>query len=241
MRRFIWIFLFLSIRGGGEILTEGHFEIQFSSPLSYYEQQKTVEILNESELFLVSILGEKPSDVLSITLFSSVQEMKETLKIPYYIGGWYYQGKIWLQPVSILIKKNVLEKTVFIEYAHFYFDFYTRNNCPDWLNEILSLYYYRLKIGKQIQKPDLLLKTYQEFSSLSKNLFNSKKIKVFFETGVAFLYYLNQEFPEWNRLMLTKLKTDLSFEKAFQEICGKSVEEVYEKDFMSGKKIKKEL
>lgn len=165
------------------------------------------------------------SDSLEITIMPSVNEMMRVFAIEPFIAGYYYGNKVYIQPVDILLKKGVVEKTVFIEYSHYFIDTMTHMSVPGWFNEgMSSYYYYQTQTKKQ---PAGKLLSYAEICNFQQVIKNRSTLDDFYYSTNMFLGRLDTAENGTLRKLIEVIRAGNTFEAAFKIVTGKSCEELY--------------
>jgi hypothetical protein len=204
------------------------------------EDEKYLNNIKESilisENFFVEKFGKIPEENLDIKISSSVSQMTTDLKTGYWIGGFYSNYKVFLQPIAVLKKKDVFQKIIFIEYAHYYIDSYTDNNCRLWLNEMLSSYYYSIFSKQKIDfnyKIQYLL-NYKNLTDLQTILKTRKTTEEFNIISVIFVSYLTSKYgSKFIDELLNELKEE-NINSIFIKKTKKIPEEIY-RDFLNNR------
>ena len=162
--------------------------------------------------------------------------MMDQLKVQYWIGGYYVNNKVYLQPVDVLIKKNMLDKIIFTEYAHYFINDLTGNNCPPWLNEMLSYYFFMQANNLEIKSSGKLkaVKSFSELIKINKIFMDNKFSKSFYYYSALFVFYLNSKYKkDFFEAVLLKIKQGKSLDYAVLEITGRKLDYIYDKEFIN--------
>jgi len=211
----------------------------YSDKINSENIDKISKFIDGTEEYFSSQFNYLPKESLGIKIMSSLDEMKQIFGVDYFIGGYYNGGQVFLQPVEILLKKNVLQKVVFIEYAHYFIDSYTKNNCPKWLNEMYSAYFYA-KFSNRLdnyQTDYKYLITYKKLIDINSNLKNKNNLKEFYNISINFFEFLNLKYGKnFTHEMLTSLRSKKNFEAFVKAKTGKTLEIIFENSFIKQEK-----
>ncbi len=94
----------------------------------------------------------QPVGLISITVYAETWQYCQETGQPWWLGGVYQNGRIYLQAPHILEARGILTEIVTHEYAHVLIEQESANRCPRWLNEGLAVYLARTSVTK----PDTL-------------------------------------------------------------------------------------
>jgi|GEM_PF-4697871 len=227
------ILIYINTQAFSETFVYKRFNI-ISSKINKNEIDKIIIEIDKIEKYFSDIFDYIPLNSIDIIIFDDIYSMTDTFKIPYWIGGYYIDNKIFLQPIRILIKKNVLSKVLFIEYTHYFIDSLTDNNCPGWFNEMLSYYYYALYAGDKVFENDFKAVFYKfdDFCNLKKNINDFDKIKAFYLYSYKFASFLDKNRGIIFKRILSDMKNNINLNKSFINIYGKSIKYVFEEEFL---------
>jgi hypothetical protein len=185
-----------------------------------------------------------PAESFDIIVLSSVKEMQSAFNLGPWVGAYYEDYKSYLQPIEVLIKREVLERIIFIEYAHYFFTSYTNNACPAWFNEACSYYLYMLWAGTPlptgtaapllpVQAGNYKFKNFSDFSDLKANIRDYERLQAFYHYALNFCYFLKTQkqvtiFSD----LLKMMHQGKSFAESVQLTTGKTMEALFEKEFL---------
>lgn len=174
---------------------------------------------------------------VKVHLFQNLNKYRSFLNIPYWIGGWYKNGHIYLQPIATLLKKRNLRKILFSEYFHFFLDEISGQQIPDFLNEYLSYYFYYHYQKKSISVPyyknhKLSVFSYDEFLNPSRFIYRQEKMKQLFKLSLMFFSYCEKKYRKdfWQQFIIA-LAEDGYYEEIFYNLSGTNLEKAY-KNFL---------
>jgi len=211
----------------------GQFEIRFENSGNAEEHDQILKELDQSSQFLKRLFHYQPKEIFEIKVAENLSSYQEQ-GFPLWLGGFYAQQSAFIQPVKVLINKSVFKKTIFIEYAHFFIDSYSRERCPDWLNEMLSLYFYYQYVSLTVpfEPKNQRLCQFKDFKNLQKNLKEHSLSEAFFKNSLLFAFFIEKKNGGffWIEL-LSHMKKGTSLEKAFLKKTKQSIQKVYENDF----------
>ena len=193
-----------------------------------------IDSLDQVESFFIDKFNYIPKEKLDIKIFNYVWQMEKNLGIKYWIGGYYFDYSFFIQPIDSLVKKSVLKKVIFVEYSHYFIDSYTKNNCPLWLNEMLSSYFYYLFYNKQVNLSYQIknLQNFNDFINLQSNIYDKEKMEDFNNISIKFSIFLSKKFNDiYLSNILENLRNNVRFEEIIQNKLKKDIKEIYEKDF----------
>gem|GEM_PF-6826907 len=72
---------------------------------------------------------------LQAEIYRTTQDYVAATGAEYYMGAFYSDGILRIQPVRALRDRGILQQTITHEYVHFYLSVLTNGNCPAWLDE----------------------------------------------------------------------------------------------------------
>ncbi len=211
------------------------FYISYDKSIEKNKIEKLIDIINKAEDFFINKFDYVPKAKLDFFIFNTVNEMMESLKIPSWIGAYFNNNYVYLQPVEILEKKNILEKIIFIEYSHYYINDISNNNCPLWLNEMLSSFYSMqfLNENKTYNKDIKIIKKFSELTDNKKIFKDYEFSRSFYYSSELFINFLNNKYYQnFFDMILLKLKAGYDFNDTFLEITGEKIDYLYESDFI---------
>lgn len=174
-----------------------------------------------------------PNKQLDITIFSSVDKMTGMFSIKSFIGGYFTDNKIFLQPINILIKRNVLEKVIFTEYAHYYLYYFTNTKINGAFNEMLTYFYYInfvKKSGGKFRKI-ILLNNVNEINDFNKIINSKEKLEEFYYISYHFISFIKNKYNNsFDIIILNELRKN-DFNSAIKKITGLEINDLY-KEFV---------
>ena len=202
--------------------------IVFSTLNDKYNQE-LIDISEKTIIFYEEYLNYLTKDVFNIFETESLEKMRLELNTPSFIGGFYLNGNSYIQPIFILKKKDVLAKTIFIEYGHFILDSYTNKNIPGWFNEGSTAYIYSIfsktdfKFHKRLD--------FTDFTNFANIIKDKNKLQSFYFTFYIFIEKLNNKTKsDFIINILKSLKNGEDFEEAFYQVTKVRLKEFYEKN-----------
>ncbi len=189
--------------------------------ISYYVESeeeiiKFVDDILEVESFFLDIFKIRCNYPLSITIEPSVYEFTSRFNLDSKIGALYFDSHAFFQPLNNLKRKGKYRKTLFTEYAHYYIDYITEENCQPWLNEGLSYYYWLIYSNE-----NLIQGIYQAdisfLEDFSAYMNDTQKIIDYYYTFTTYLNNLfNEKGGDINSFVL--LLRDNDFENAINKL-----------------------
>jgi hypothetical protein len=191
---------------------------------------RITDALDKSEDFFYNNFNFLPNARLDFYFFENIELMKKKLDVQPWIGGYYANGTVYLQPPDILIKKNMLEKVLFTEYAHYYINELSGYACPLWLNEMLSYSYCNnfSNAGVSLNKNIKIIDKFNDFINIKKLFNDYNYAREFYYNSEMFFYYLNHnESNDFFNRLLRNLKEKKDIDASFKELAGDGIEKIY--------------
>lgn len=147
----------------------------------------------------------------SVTIMPSVWDFTSKFGVSSRVGAIYFDSQAYFQPLLNLKSKERYKKTLFTEYSHFYIDIITDFNCPPWLNEGLSYYYWLLYSGESQIKTENILDI-RELKDFSLMMNDPDKMRDYYSSIMIFFNELFKNGKNINDFVL--LLKDNSFDKS---------------------------
>ncbi len=125
-----------------ETLKTLHVEVKYEKGVSELSARQVADYLEDDYSYLNKKTGLVLQQPLVVRLYASLgsyisqSKMKKTWR-----GGFYERGVFHLQPVELLLKKNIMEQTLSFEFATAMLDEVGRKGCPRWLREAFAVSY----------------------------------------------------------------------------------------------------
>ncbi|MBN1899636.1 MAG: hypothetical protein JW827_12745 [Spirochaetes bacterium] len=237
--RWIRLYIFICLFLVSDLVAREHvwknFIFTYPDDVPQEKIERVIRILDDAQDFFKEKFSFAPFENVTLKISGSVNDFTSALRVPYWVGGWYQERTIYLQPLDVLIKKNVLKKIIFTEYAHFYFESYTFFECPGWFNEMLAVTYFYDYSHEPLPlfQKSKLLEQFEDFIDLKRNLRSKNYTKDFFLHAIHFTHFLSQTYGEhFIRDILKAMHQGNSFSNVIKKKTGRSIKDIYEKDFM---------
>jgi hypothetical protein len=196
---------------------------------------KIVDELQHDESYFFKKYNYKPEETVDIKLTTGLNEMQELLKMPAWIGVYYFDFKMYLQPPEMLFKNGSLTKVIFIGYSHYFIDSYTNSKCPEWMNEALSDYFYSIFSSEKNDpnfKPVKLVR-FGDYANLRINLPSYPLANEFYRTSIRLFSFLNSRYGnDFCDRLLSSLRDGKNTDEIFLKLAGKTIENIYENEFV---------
>jgi len=194
-----------------------------------------LEKLQQAEQLLSGLFNYLPKENFDIIILTGVWEMESTFGLGPWIGAYYKDYKSYLQPIEALKKREVLERVLFIEYAHYFFDSYTDNNCPVWFNEMCSFCLYLHIKGESLgqQPAEFKFTSLDEFTDLARNIKSAERMHAFYNYSAFFYSFL---YTEYGVNLFTHLPRAMyegaSLAESVRKAAGKTIQVIFEEEFL---------
>jgi len=205
----------------------------FDDSVSTQDKDRFFDAFLKAKNNLAPFLSPLPQE---LPLFFILKNL-DAKTIPLWVGGWYTQEKIFLQPIAVLWGKGLLDDVVLIEYAHFIIDRKTHFLCPPWLHELLALTYAKkLKTGlKPSVKPkNKRFSSFDYYTKSQQHLAFYSYSQDFFMLSQGFSLFLTKQCGEdfFNRL-LGFMHQKNSWQQSFIKACSFKAPQLYHKFFLT--------
>jgi hypothetical protein len=171
-------------------------------------------------------LGHVPSRRVTVVLYSH-EDFTNTTGAHAWAGG-LFDGKIRLPIRNFALTKDSIKHTIAHEYTHLVIRDLCRK-CPIWLNEGLA----QLAEGKPLPVAREVLRAQRERKRMSAlpgswmGIQDAKTVAELYAQSLLFTNYLVKRLGyQGVRDLLVKASTAPTFESAFAEVAGKSLDEV---------------
>jgi hypothetical protein len=218
----------------GAPLHQGRFYIHGEDG-SPENRESVLEILQQAEQLLSDLFNYVPMENFDIIILDGVWEMRSAFGLGPWIGAYYKDFKSYLQPIEVLKKREILERIVFIEYAHYFFDSYTTNKCPAWFNEMCSFFLYLYVTAESLdrQPAEFKFTSLHDFTDLAFNLKSADRMHAFYNYSVWFHLFLKTEYDiiAFSHL-LPIMHEGASLEESVRQSTGKSLQVIFEEEFL---------
>jgi len=167
----------------------------------------------QNELFFNIKIKKKPE----IYFCASVKSFEEKTDLDWHYGGFCKNGKIYLQPLKVLERKNNLEQIIFHEYTHFFIE-QVMPGLPHFINEGLTAF---LAGNICIDNPPML---YENLIN-PDNFLNPMDFEYFLSSSMGFVKQLiskmgKEGFLEFLKKASTNEIKDL-YQHYYNESCDK--------------------
>ncbi|MBN1799327.1 MAG: hypothetical protein JW822_12170 [Spirochaetales bacterium] len=193
-----------------------------------------LEKLEQAEQLLSGIFNYLPQENFDIIILDGVWEMEAAFGLGPWIGAFYKDFKSYLQPIETLMKREMLERIVFIEYAHYFFDSYTNSTCPAWFNELCSVYFCTLYVDAVIPlRCEHKFVNFQEFSNLGRNMKDRKLLDAFYFYAFHFARFLLAQYKT-NPFsdLINAVHEGAALDESVRKTTGKSLQVIFEEEFL---------
>lgn len=185
---------------------------------SQYEINSLLNDIDIIEIFFKDNLNVHPDRPFSLTILPSVWDLTSRFNVNEKVGAIYIDNHAFFQPLVNLKSKKYYFKTLFTEYGHYYIDRVTNNNCPPWLNEGLTYYYWLIFSGESSIKTKMNLEL-PELKGFSNMMHSPEMMREYYSSIVILLDSIFKESDDINRLVL--LLKDYSFNESIKIIEDK--------------------
>ncbi len=209
-----------------------HFIIYHGDQLQNRWLEKTAHILEGCYTRVGQQFNVFPDDPIPVIIFDSVWKFRKVTRQPVYIGA-VYDGTLKIQPPAILARRKVLKSILTHEYTHLIIEELCGKDIPLWLNEGLALY-----IADQRPKSSIKieLKSFKALNQLLMGKKTRKSLDFAYSKSLKTVRGLIRQYS-WGHILklLKRLKTDQSFDLAFEETYKKEYK-VFEYETFQKKK-----
>lgn len=182
-----------------------------------YENETDEDILtliydiSEFRSFFDNITIVNYQEPFSIKIMPSVWALTSSFNVDSNVGAVYVNSSAYLQPLVNLRGRNKYRKTLFIEYAHYFIDSVTDKNCPLWLNEGLSYYFWLLYSGERGITTEEKM-SIEELKLFSTYMNRPEKMKVYYSSVILFLNNVLKDEKEIGKFLLQLRDRDFNYE-----------------------------
>jgi hypothetical protein len=186
--------------------SSSHFIINAPKDVSTSDLENITSYLESKYSELENNWGLKRDSKINIIIFPSVYDYIKTTHSSKEIGGLYYNGKIYLQPISVLSRRRILNSILSHELAHAFLDGYLKSGLPIWLNESFAICFAD-EISRFKKSGNLKLNHLSDLDRLLK-VENKKKSDVYFYLGLTMQFFIKTYSQEKVALLLKSFKGD---------------------------------
>ena len=123
-------------------LSGAHFDVRYQRGVDVEDARKVLDFLQAEYNALSGDLGLDLRTKLEVRMYESVGKfLSESTHQRPWRGAFYSHGILYLQPVSALVTRNILEKSITYELALAILEQSVQKGCPRWLAESFAAYY----------------------------------------------------------------------------------------------------
>jgi len=125
-----------------ETLRTLHIEVKYEKGVPELSARQVADYLEDDYTYLNKKTGLELQQPLVVRLYASLGSFISQSKVKKtWRGGFYERGVLHLQPVELLLKRNIMEQTLSFEFATAMLDEVGRKGCPQWLREAFAVSY----------------------------------------------------------------------------------------------------
>jgi hypothetical protein len=200
-----------------------HFIIEHPHNISTTDRDVIIGYLENKYSELENNWGLKVTDKIKINISPTVYDFVKKTHYSKEIGGLYYNGKIYLQPIPVLKRRGVLNSILSHELAHAFLNEYSKNGLPIWLNESFAVYFSN-DISRLAKIGHLSLKHFDDLERLLKTE-NKRKNDVYFYLGLTMQFFIDT-YQQQKVALLLRSYNGINREKVFPSVLDEPVEQI---------------